>query len=91
MRKKYRSAIYVFDEAQANAAREAIRNLQNDYAEPIITRVLPMQQFKLNQPEYLNYYYSDPQKPFCENIVRPKLQVLLEQFGKSVNDDRLRL
>ncbi len=85
MRKKYRSAVYVFDEAQANAARKAIRNLQDDYAEPIITRVLPMQQFKLNQPEYLNYYYRDPKKPFCEQIVRPKLQVLLERFGKSVD------
>ncbi len=91
MRTKYRSAVYVFDEAQANAAREAIRNLQDDYVGPIITQVLPMQEFKLNQPEYLNYYYSDPQKPFCENIVLPKLQILLERFGKSVNDDRLRL
>ena len=45
-----------------------------------------MTTFKLNEPEYLNYYYSDRQKPFCENIVRPKLQMLLERFGGMVPD-----
>ncbi|MFD0749261.1 peptide-methionine (S)-S-oxide reductase [Mucilaginibacter calamicampi] len=85
MRRKYRSAVYVYNDEQAGYAQKAIGQLQAEYPEPIITQVLPMKEFKLNQPEYLNYYYSDPQKPFCENVVRPKLKILLERFGRMVN------
>lgn len=91
MRRKYRSAVYVFDEMQAEAVRDAIRGVQADYEKAIITEVLALSEFKLNQPEYLNYYYSDPQKPFCENIVRPKLQLLLERFARNVDSHRLSL
>ena len=91
MRRKYRSAVYVYDDEQDERARVAIAQLQAEYAEPIITQVLTMKEFKLNQPEYLSYYFRDPQKPFCENIVRPKLQILLERFRNSVDEERLRL
>lgn len=85
MRRKYRSAVYVLDEAQARDAQVILARLQKEYEQPIITRVLPLKEFKLNAPEYLNYYYSDPQKPFCENIVLPKLRLLLDRFGKNVD------
>ena len=89
MRKKYRSAVYVHDEAQARNARVVLAELQKEYEQPIITQVLQLNEFKLNAPEYLNYYYSDPQKPFCENIVLPKLRLLLERFGKNVDASKL--
>ena len=85
MRRKYRSAVYVHDKEQAKDARVILSELQKDYEQPIITQVLPLMEFKLNQPAYLNYFYSDPQKPFCENIVRPKLRLLLERFGTNVD------
>ncbi len=91
MRRKYRSAVYVYDAVQAELAKAAILNLQADYDEPIITEVLALGEFKLNQAEYLNYYYSDPQKPFCENIVKPKLKVLLERFGTVVNHELIKV
>lgn len=65
MRRKYRSAVYVFDGSQEMMAREALRSLQADYPDPIVTLVLPLKEFRLNQPAYLNYYYSDPQKLFA--------------------------
>ena len=85
MRRKYRSAVYVHDEGQEKGARVILGELQKEYEQPIITRVLQLKEFKLNAPAYLNYYYSDPQKPFCENIVLPKLRLLLERFGTSVD------
>lgn len=84
MRRKYRSAVYTNELGEM--AQGIIDDLQKDYEQPIITRVLPLGEFRLNEPRYLNYYYSDPQKPFCENIVKPKLQVLLERFGKYTRD-----
>lgn len=82
MRAKYRSAIYTFDENQTIGATQILAGLQADFEESIITRVLPFVDFKLNTENYLNYYYNNPQKPFCENIVSPKLRALRKRFGK---------
>ncbi|MBK0379357.1 peptide-methionine (S)-S-oxide reductase [Mucilaginibacter sp. SD-g] len=80
LRGKYRSAVYTNE--LGDTAQRIINGLQRDYKQPIITQVLPLGEFRLNNPQYLNYYYRDPQKPFCENIVKPKLNFLLERFGK---------
>lgn len=45
--------------------------------------------FRLNIVEQLNYYYKDPEKPFCKNIVNPKLKKLLNQFSSFVNTEKL--
>ena len=67
----------------------ALEDLQTDFPEPIITEVLRFHQFKLNKEEYLDYYYSNPDKPFCQNIVKPKLLKLLNRFPKEVDGNRL--
>jgi peptide-methionine (S)-S-oxide reductase len=71
MRGKYRSAIYTFTSNQANAANQTLQNLQNEFNGLIITKVLSFQTFRLNNETYLDYYYKDPSKPFCQNIVNP--------------------
>lgn len=89
MRSKYRSAVYTYNEEQAAGAKLAIENLQPEFDEPIITAVLHLIDFKRNKAEYLNYYYSNPEKPFCQNIVNPKLKVLMARFGEVVDREKL--
>jgi peptide-methionine (S)-S-oxide reductase len=84
MRGKYRSAIYTFEAAESLTAMQTLRDLQIEFDEPIITKVLPFQSFKLNEENYLDYYYKDPKKPFCQNIVSPKLKILMAKFAKHV-------
>jgi len=81
MRAKYRSAVYTFEEDQVPVVQRAIDSLQADFDAPIITEILPFKVFKLNEEEYLNYYYRDPEKLFCQNVVKPKLDLLRERFG----------
>lgn len=89
MRKKYRSAIYYFNEKQQVKSEKIIKVLQKDFEAQIITQVLPFHSFQLNIVEQLNYYYKDPEKPFCKNIVDPKLKKLLNQFSSFVNTEKL--
>ncbi|WP_374948993.1 peptide-methionine (S)-S-oxide reductase [Mucilaginibacter sp.] len=89
MRGKYRSAVYTFNEEQEHITRQAIINLQPNFDEPIITQVLPFKEFSVNSAEYLNYYYSNPDKPFCANIVSAKLKELTRRFPHQVNTDLL--
>lgn len=87
MRIKYRSAVYTVSDAQAIEAREILINLQTEFDEPIITTVLPLRDFKLNKEEDLNYYYKNPDKPFCRSYISPKLKVLMDRFSGEVNPD----
>ena len=90
MRSKYRSAVYTFEENQAESAKEALVVLQYEFDSTIITEVIPFVEFKLNSEDYLNYYYSNPQKPFCENVVGPKLRLLLQNFSNHIDNEKLK-
>ncbi|WP_442591357.1 peptide-methionine (S)-S-oxide reductase [Pedobacter sp. AW31-3R] len=89
MRDKYRSAVYTMDREQQAQAVGMVQDSQQDFEAPLITEVLRLGSFKLNTPEYLNYYFADPDKPFCRNVVNPKLQQLLKDFSAVVNLDKL--
>lgn len=89
MREKYRSAVYAFSKDQQSKARAIIQALKAEFNEPIITEVVYFDSFKLNHPQYLNYYYANPEKPFCQNIVNPKLVHLLRDFASEVDASKL--
>ncbi|MGB6038132.1 MAG: peptide-methionine (S)-S-oxide reductase [Cryomorphaceae bacterium] len=85
MRNKYRSAIYVFDASQELECRKAIQLLQMDFEEKILTEVLYFNYFKLNSEEYLDYYFRNPDKPFCKTYIEPKLRSLMERYSDVFN------
>lgn len=89
MREKYRSAIYTFSEEDFKSSKAILKDLQNDFEENIITKVLPFDAFKLNIEEQLDYYFKNPEKPFCETFINPKLKYLLAQFSSQVDTKKL--
>ncbi|XCF06725.1 peptide-methionine (S)-S-oxide reductase [Tamlana crocina] len=89
MRKKYRSAIYSFSEEQSKACKDILSELQSLFENPFITRVLPFQSFKPSREQIRDYYYKNPEKPFCENFITPKLRLLLKKYSAAVNAEKL--
>jgi peptide-methionine (S)-S-oxide reductase len=90
MRDKYRSAIYTITDQQMTIACSALKKMRKNFSDPIITQVVTFHHFKLNNEEYLDYYYSNPEKPFCQNIVRPKLLEIMNRFSKEVDKERMK-
>lgn len=88
MRTKYVSAIYTFRDEQHNFVQNTIEYLQKDFENQIITKVLPFGSFRSNIDQYLNYYYSNPEKPFCKVHIDPKLKVLLNHFSAHLNQHK---
>ncbi len=88
LRGKYRSAVYYYNAEQARITKNTIHALQLDFDQPIITNIMPLQTFRLNEENYLDYYYKDPAKPFCQQIVNPKLKALLFKFAEQIAPDR---
>ena len=54
------------------------------FVEDIVTQALPFIEFKASLPRYQNYYYDDPQKPFCKLYIHPKIQFLKQKYAKLV-------
>jgi len=89
MRTKYRSAIYTFDREDFKSSELILKELQIDFEQDIITQVLAFKKFKLNIEDQLNYYYKNPEKPFCETFINPKLQYILAKFSNQVDTEKL--
>lgn len=89
-RDNYRSAVYTFDDIQAAEVAALLERLGGEFDAPLVTRVLPFAAFKPSKVEYHNYFYTRPERPFCERYIAPKLKVLLERFGDVADHARLK-
>lgn len=83
-REKYRSAVYFISPKDASVAEEAIELFQKDFEEEIITEVLPFKKFEASREAIQDYYLKNPEKPFCEKYIHPKLEFLRKEFANSV-------
>jgi peptide-methionine (S)-S-oxide reductase len=86
MREKYRSAVYTFDDQQAKAAQEILERLKGSFDEQLITEVLPFAAFRQSDPRFRNYYRSDPQRPFCQRHIDPKLALVRREFSHGIEE-----
>ncbi|MEO7523117.1 MAG: peptide-methionine (S)-S-oxide reductase [Ferruginibacter sp.] len=79
-RKKYRSAVYVFDGkvAEANAL---ISENHVDFDEAIITEALLFIAFKLNTGKQQDYYKKNKEGVFCERYIAPKLKMIAIEYS----------
>ena len=89
MRGKYRSAIYAYDNAQYDQALSILNAARDDFDQPLVTNVYMFEGFKLNKPEFSDYFYTDPNRPFCQTYIHPKLKILLARFSRYVDQSKL--
>lgn len=90
MRNKYRSAVYTFSQEQHQEAKMLVESFQQDFDQDVVTQVLPFSEFKASREVIQNYYEKNPEKPFCETFINPKLKLLLQQFSVYTNHDKLK-
>jgi len=81
MRRKYRSAVYAMDAAQAEAARRVLSELEPEFDAPLITRILPFRTFSASHERFQRYAEKNAGGPFCTSYIDPKLALLRKEFG----------
>ena len=89
MRQKYRSAIYMFNQEEKHTISTFLEELQPKFNNKLITQILQFSEFKPSRDEITNYYYKNPQKPFCETFINPKLKLLLEKFTNYTDTEKI--
>ena len=80
MRKKYRSALYVDNNAMAERCINILDTLSTQFDKPLVTQVLSIVEFKRSSDSYREYYATNPDRPFCITYIEPKLALLRRDF-----------
>lgn len=81
---QYRSIILYTSPEQkaiAEAGKEAAAELWED---PIVTEIVPLEQFYKAEDYHQNYYKSNPNQPYCVYVVGPKVKKFKEKFKEKL-------
>jgi peptide-methionine (S)-S-oxide reductase len=79
---QYRSMILYTNETQKNLAESFIKELTDSkaYKSPIVTEVKPLGNFFEAEDYHQNYYKNNPDKPYCQVVIAPKVEKLRARF-----------
>lgn len=85
---QYRSVVFYHNEQQHRLAEKYLKLLDSSgaFSKPIVTKVEPFIHFYPAENYHQNYYLRNGHDPYCQFIIRPKL----EKFRK-VFKDKLKL
>jgi peptide-methionine (S)-S-oxide reductase len=72
---QYRSVIFTHSDAQRDAAREIIEDLERQrvYDDPVVTQVLPVPRYWPGEAYHQNYFARNPFQGYCMMVVGPKV------------------
>jgi peptide-methionine (S)-S-oxide reductase len=79
---QYRSAIYYHDEEQRLAAEAVIADLESQklWGKPIVTEVTALKNYYKAEDYHQDYFAKNPQQPYCQMVVAPKVAKFRKQF-----------
>ena len=80
---QYRSIVLAHDEAQAAAARAMIAEIEaaKIWPAPIVTEVVRLVKFWPAEREHEDYFARNPQNPYCQAVVAPKVVKFRKSFA----------
>jgi peptide-methionine (S)-S-oxide reductase len=76
----YRSAIFYHDEAQHEAAKQAVQQFSSVYDDPIVTEIAPLTKFYPAEAYHQDYFARNPFQPYCMAVVAPKVSKARKYF-----------
>ena len=79
---QYRSAIFYHSPEQKGIAEAVISELSAErlYSDPIVTEVSPAGAFYVAEGYHQEYFQRNPQQPYCQFVVAPKVAKFRKTF-----------
>ncbi len=79
---QYRSAIFFHNAEQEESALNIITEINNDkiWPDTVVTEVTPVTEFYSGEKYHQNYVENNPDNPYCQAIVSPKLAKFRQTF-----------
>lgn len=78
---QYRSVIFYHTEEQRELAEnfKSLLELKKIYNDPIVTEISPLINYHMAEKYHQNYYKLNPDAPYCQMVIRPKLKKVLNK------------
>ena len=86
---QYRSVIFHHD-ADQKAVAERMKQALNDndvFGAPVVTEIVPFDQYYKAEDYHQNFYNGNPNQPYCNAVIPPKLEKLREAFGDKLKQE----
>lgn len=83
---QYRPLIIYMDAGQKIQAEAYIKKISNEYDQPVITEVIPYTDFYTAEEYHQNFEEKQPTSLYCQLVISPKVQKLLEKYGSYVKE-----
>ena len=78
---QYRSVIFTHSEKQKATAEAMIGKVAGKWGEPIVTEVTACEKFFQAEDYHQDYFRNNRFRPYCQFVVRPKLQDFRTRFS----------
>lgn len=82
---QYRSIILYSSETQKTEAERFIQELKSSGV-AALTELKPLEKFYEAEKTHQNYYARNPQKPYCQLVISPKLEKVREKFKELLKE-----
>jgi peptide-methionine (S)-S-oxide reductase len=73
---QYRSVIFYQDEKQKASAEKSKMEAAKNFSRPIVTEIKPLTQFYKGEKYHQDYFRNNPNAPYCDYVIKPKLEKL---------------
>lgn len=85
---QYRSVIFYTTPLQKELAESFVArvNASNEMGAPIVTEVLPLDVFYEAEDYHRDYFAKNPDNPYCEVVINPKLDKVQREFASLLTD-----
>ena len=84
---QYRSVIFYHNEAQKTVALKYLQKLEaeNVWDKPIVTQIVEINNYFEAEDYHHNYYENNPGNPYCQSVVRPKVEKFRKVFAEKMD------
>ncbi|OGZ45765.1 MAG: peptide-methionine (S)-S-oxide reductase [Candidatus Ryanbacteria bacterium RIFCSPHIGHO2_02_FULL_48_12] len=85
---QYRSSIFYTTEQQKQESEAFIKSLNDSSTEgrSIVTEVRPLGEFYPAETYHQDYFAKNPQNPYCQVVINPKLEKVQHKFAQILKD-----
>ncbi len=81
---QYLSRVFYTSEEQKALAEKAIEKAQAEYDEPIVTEILPFENFYEAEGYHQDYYERNRSAGYCRLVIDPKIKKLEEKMSEFI-------
>jgi len=83
---QYRSAIFYHSDNQRFVAEQVVREMADNWPDPIVTKIQPAEKFYPAEEYHQRYYDRNPSQSYCMAVVAPKIAKLRAKFASRLKE-----